>query len=69
MIMGSVLYFCVDDSSREKYIEAGSEPFSYSTKKRRVVVKRYYEAPEGVLEDSEELLAWAGEAVEVARGS
>lgn len=66
VIMNSTLYFCVDDLTREKYIEMGSAPFSYTKKKGHVVVKRYYEVPEAVLENSDELWLWAEEAVATA---
>ena len=69
MHMGSTLFFCVDDTTREKYVDAGMEPFSYKTKKRRVLVRRYYEVPEDVLENRDELIAWAREAITVANGS
>ena len=63
MIMGNSLYFVVDDSTRPKYEKAGMAPFSYTTKKGRVHVRRYFELPEDVLTDSEELKAWAHESI------
>ena len=66
MIMGNSLYFVVDDSTRPKYERAGMEPFSYITKKGRVHVRRYFELPEDVLTDSEELKAWAHESIHTA---
>jgi DNA transformation protein len=66
MIMGSTLYFVVDDTTRPDYEEAGSEPFSYATMKGRVKVRRYYEVPEEILDNGSELLAWAEEALTVA---
>ncbi len=67
MVMGNTLYFCVDNSTREDYIAAGSKPFSYMTKKGRVYVKKYYSVPGEVIEDQDELLAWAYEAADIAR--
>ena len=69
MLMVGTLYFCVDDSTREKYEGAGMEPFSYKTKKKRVLVRRYYEVPEDLLENADELIAWAREAIAVASQS
>ena len=66
MIMGNSLYFVVDDSTRLKYETAGMEPFSYTTKKGRVHVRRYFELPEDVLTDSEKLKAWAHESIDTA---
>jgi DNA transformation protein and related proteins len=66
MMMGNSLYFVVDDDSRKKYEQAGMQPFSYLTKKGRVQVRRYFEVPEEVLTDSEQLRHWANEAMLVA---
>jgi DNA transformation protein len=66
MMMGSTLYFVVDEVSREKYQQAGMQPFSYLTKKGRIQVRRYFELPEDVLADPAQLLLWAEEAVSVA---
>lgn len=66
MIMHNTLYFAVDDKSRQKYIQAGMQPFSYMTKKRLVQVRKYMELPESILDDPEQLQVWANEALQVA---
>ena len=66
MIMGNSLYFVVDEDTRKKYEQAGMQPFSYITKKGRVQVRKYFELPEDVLTDSEQLRQWASEALRVA---
>ena len=66
MIMGNSLYFAVDDDTRGKYEQAGMQPFSYMTKKGRVQVRKYFELPEDVLTDPEQLRLWTNEAVRVA---
>jgi DNA transformation protein len=63
MIMGSTLYFRVNESTRQKYELQGSKPFSYSTKKGVVQVRKYYAVPADLLEDHEQLLAWAKQAI------
>jgi TfoX/Sxy family transcriptional regulator of competence genes len=37
-------------------------PFSYATRRGRVLVKTYYAVPPDVLEDRDALLRWAREA-------
>ncbi len=64
MIMGNTLYFCVNDHTRPQYEEIGMEPFSYSTKKGRVKVRKYFSAPEELFEDQEKLIEWANEAID-----
>ncbi|NMM29047.1 MAG: TfoX/Sxy family protein [Glaciimonas sp.] len=66
MIMGNSLYFAVDEGSRKKYEQAGMQPFSYMTKKGRIHVRRYFELPEDILADSEQLRLWARESMQVA---
>jgi len=66
MIMGNTLYFCVTDETRPKYEALGMAPFSYSTKKRKVNVKKYYSAPEDLFENSDKLIQWAKEAINSA---
>jgi DNA transformation protein len=66
MIMGNSLYFAVDEDSRKKYEQAGMHPFSYMTKKGRVQVRKYFELPEDVLTDPEQLRQWAKESIHVA---
>ncbi|MEX2206151.1 MAG: TfoX/Sxy family protein [Myxococcota bacterium] len=66
MIMDNSLYFVVDDSTRPRYEAAGMRPFSYGKKKGRVQVRRYFELPEDVLSDPDELRVWAAESVRIA---
>lgn len=66
MIMHNSLYFVVNDETREKYEQAGMQPFSYMTKKGQVQVRKYFELPEEVLNDPEQLQTWANESIQVA---
>lgn len=66
MLMGDSLYFVVDDETRAKYENAWMPPFSYLTKKGRVQVRRYFEVPEDILADPEQLQRWAKDAILVA---
>lgn len=69
MIMGSSLYFVVDDSTRKRYQQAGSTAFSYATKKGMIQVKKYFELPEAVLTEPELLKKWLAESLRVAKHS
>lgn len=66
MIMGNSLYFVVNDNTRQKYEKVGMTAFSYTTKKGRVQVRKYFELPEEILTDTEQLRLWAGESLQVA---
>ena len=66
IVMRNVLYFVVDDATRPRYEAAGMESFAYDTRQRRVQVRRYYAVPQEVLEDPDELRAWAEQSIEIA---
>jgi DNA transformation protein len=66
MMIGNSLYFVVDADSRIKYEQAGMQAFSYLKKTGTVQVRKYYELPEEVLTDPEQLRLWADEAIKVA---
>lgn len=60
------LYFVVDDETRPAYEAAGMGPFWYTRKTGRREVRRWYELPEDVLQDSDELRRWVYDAVRIA---
>ena len=60
------LYFKTDASTVAAYVDAGMEPFRPP---KGPTVASYYEVPAEVLDDREELAAWAEAAAEVAARS
>jgi DNA transformation protein and related proteins len=60
------LYLKVNDQSRPAFEALGMGPFRPND---RQTLKSYYEVPQIVLDDTEELLAWAGEAIRAAQES
>ena len=62
------LYFKTDDSTRPEYEARGSEGFRPRPNTSRVSM-RYYTVPADVLEDSQELVKWARQAVAVSLAS
>ncbi len=69
MVIGTALYFVVDDRTRPGYQARGSQCFAYDTRARRVQVMRYFEVPADIIEDRESLAAWAREAIGAAENS
>jgi DNA transformation protein len=53
------LYFKTDETTRENYRIYGMGPFAPGEKQ---VLKSYYEVPEEIVEDDEQLASWAREA-------
>jgi DNA transformation protein len=67
IVASDVLYFKVDDSSRQDYERAGSRPFKpYAD---RPMTMSYYSVPIAIVEDAPTLVAWAKRAVSVAAES
>jgi len=44
----------------------GLKPFNFATKRGETVLTSYWRAPERCLDDPEEMVAWAGGAVQCA---
>lgn len=65
-IINSTLYFRVNDETRPDFEAQGSRPFAYNTKKGEVVVRKFYTAPDMLLDDAEQMVAWARRAIDAA---
>eukprot|EP00042_Codosiga_hollandica_P015748 m.38457 g.38457 ORF g.38457 m.38457 type:complete len:130 (+) comp45281_c0_seq1:1213-1602(+) len=66
LIIQNQLYLKTDDVTRERFIAAGCEPFSYGTKNGERQVMSYYQPPEETLESPPLMLPWARLALEAA---
>jgi DNA transformation protein and related proteins len=66
LIYDDTLYFKVDESNREDYLERGCVPFQPYAERGNAVVMNYYSVPPEVLEDNEELAVWARKACRIA---
>jgi len=65
LIADEVLYFKVDESNKNNYVEDGMEPFSpFGT-----YTMSYYQVPPAVLEDGAQLSEWAQKSLSAAAGS
>lgn len=53
------LFIKADDLSRERFIEAGCEPFTYTYKDGREMVMSYYEPPEAAFTNEQRMKPWA----------
>ena len=66
MIADGVLYFKVDESNKAEYEAAGSKPFVYHSPKGKPMQMGYYEVPERVMENQDEIRQWVEKAYTVA---
>jgi len=65
ILMDGRLYFRTDERTRTAYLELGMRPFVYE-KSRRTMTLKYFEVPADVLENRQELVAWANRALQAA---
>lgn len=66
LIADGQFYLKADDTTRERFVAAGCEPFSYDTQDGRRAVMSYYRAPEEALESPPLMQPWARLAFEAA---
>ena len=66
LVEDDVLYLRVDDGNRGEFVAAGSEPFTYARGDGERVAMSYYRAPDHLLDDDAELVAWAERALAAA---
>lgn len=65
-LIDDVLYFKVDDSNRPDYLARRCKPFTYEKAKGGIVSVGYYQVPEDVIDDPDELKVWARKSLAVA---
>ena len=65
LIADDALYFKVDDANRQDFETRDMGPFRPYGEDGEVM--QYYRVPEDLLEDPDELCAWAEKAIDVAR--
>lgn len=67
VIFGEELYFKVDDSNRGDYEAEEMDPFTYEMSSGKTGSISYYQVPERLYDDADELIDWARKSVEVMR--
>ena len=67
LIADDIAYLKVDDSNRKHFERAGSCPFNPYPDKDKTTVMSYYEIPVDILENREQLAAWAERSLAIAR--
>jgi DNA transformation protein len=61
------LYFRADEQTIPQFEAEGSKPFSYQTRAKTVTVGSYWQLPERLYDDPEELTGWARAALAAAQ--
>lgn len=66
LIAGETLFFKVDDRNRADYEAEEMGPFVYEPPSGKSVAMSYYELPERLYDDADEIVAWARKALDAA---
>ena len=61
------LYLRADEQTIPQFEAEGSKPFSYQTRAKTVVVNSYWQLPERLYDDPEEMTGWARAALSAAQ--
>lgn len=67
LVIEGALYLKADDHTRASFEAEGLQPFSYSKKTGTTTVMSYWQAPDRLLDEADEMLAWARDAYGAAR--
>jgi DNA transformation protein len=65
LLANDVAYLKVDETNRDKFLDAGSEPFKPYPD--RPTIMSYFEIPPDILEDRDELMKWAEESLSIQK--
>ena len=65
LISNETLFLKVDETNKSAFEEEGAGPFVYDGKGKPITMS-YYELPERLLDDTDELLQWAQRSIDVA---
>ena len=65
LVADNVAYLKVDETNRDRFIEAGSSPFKPYPD--RPTTMSYFEIPPDVLENAEKLIKWAEESLSIQK--
>ena len=67
MALRSGLYLRADEQNIPRFEAEGSKPFSYQTKARSVTVNSYWQLPERLYDDPDEMTDWARASLAAAQ--
>lgn len=69
LIADGVLYFKVDDTNQIDFEKLGSKPFVYNSAKGKKMVMKYYELPEEIMENPEQIREWVEKSYQIAKSA
>ncbi len=69
LVSDEALYLKADDGNRAAFVAEGLAPFTYAKLAGTATLHSYWQAPERLLDEPDELRAWARDAYAAARRS
>lgn len=66
LVLDDVLYLKSDETTASDFEAEGCDPFSYDTKDGRRVLTSYRRSPDRLLDETDDLVAWARDALGVS---
>ncbi|MDE1174376.1 MAG: TfoX/Sxy family protein [Parvibaculaceae bacterium] len=66
LILSETLFFKVDERNLADYVDEGQGPVSYEMASGKIVEMSYYEVPERLYDEPDELAVWARKALDAA---
>jgi DNA transformation protein and related proteins len=67
LVLRDTLHFKVDDGNRAAYEAEGMQPFTYQARGKLVRMEAYWRVPERLLDDPDEMVLWARDAMAAGR--
>jgi DNA transformation protein len=67
MVLRGGLYLRADDQTIPRFVAEGSKPFHYQTGTRSVTVNSYWQLPERLYDDPDDMVEWARAALAAAQ--
>jgi len=67
LVLRGTIYFRADADSLARFEAEGAKPFQYQTRARTVTVASYWQLPERLYDDPDELAEWARAALAAAQ--
>ncbi len=67
IIASDMLFLKVDNTNRSDFEAEDRQPISYSKSSGQTVTMSYWQAPDRLLDDDDEMIGWCNKAIAVAR--
>ena len=67
LVLRGAIYLRADERNIPQFEVEGAKPFQYTARGKTVTLGSYWQLPERLYDDTDELAAWAGDAFAAAR--